>query len=154
MSIKPISDARQRLQLLRKLLEEGSISTQEELVDELYRKKFDVTQSTISRDLRRIGAIKAVDSSGTTVYRLPEDSAQQVLQTRLEDLILDIDHNGMLIVIKTTPGAANLIARTLDLGKLDGVLGTIAGDDVVFIAPTNAKKIKETMEAVIEELAD
>ncbi len=130
------------------------MSTQEELVEELYRKKFDVTQSTISRDLRRLGAIKAVDSNGATVYRLPEGTEAPIPTPMLEDLILDIDQNGSLVVVRTTPGSANLVARAVDMGKLEGVLGTLAGDDTIFIAPTNIKRIKETMDAVIEELAD
>ena len=59
----------------------------------------------------------------------------------LKNLVLDVDYNDMLIVIKTSPGAAQLIARLLDsIGKSEGILGTIAGDDTIFITPTRGTK--------------
>ena len=68
MSSKMVSDPVQRLNVLRRLLSEGEMSTQEELVNELRSQKFVVTQSTISRDLRRLGAIKAQDASRRIVF--------------------------------------------------------------------------------------
>lgn len=144
----------QRLNVLRKLLGEGEISTQEELAQELRRLSFEVTQSTISRDLRRLGAIKALDGNGRTVYRLPGAAplAPTLTSGSLKELILDIRHNGSLIVIHTTPGSASLIARHLDQTKPQGILGTIAGDDAIFVAPESIKRIEETMQAIMDEL--
>jgi transcriptional regulator of arginine metabolism len=60
--------------------------------------------------------------------------------------VLEIEHNEVMIIIQTSPGAAQLIARLLDsLSKSDGVLGTIAGDDTIFIAPTDLSKIDKTI---------
>lgn len=144
------TDSRQRQNLLRKLLAEGQLSTQEELADELRRHDFDITQSTISRDLRRIGAVKMIDSSGNTVYRLAPTSAVSpaLRSSSLKNLLLDIQHNGSLIVIHTSPGSASLVAAHFDQIKIEGILGTIAGDDTIFVAPASTKKIEEVIQRI------
>lgn len=136
------------------LLMRGELSTQEELVEELRNQKYEVTQSTISRDLRRLGAMKVIDSSGRTVYRMSEEtsSGPSVSQRSLKGHLVDINHNGSMIVLHTTVGSASLIARHLDAMKLDGVLGTLAGDDTIFVAPTQAKNIEKVLKALTEEL--
>ncbi len=145
-------DAKARTQALRRLLEEGELSTQEELREELEKQDFEVTQSTISRDLRRLGAIKGTDSAGQTVYRLSEESQQPIpiAAGSLQDLILQIDTNGTLIVIHTHPGSASLIARRLDQVRPAGILGTIAGDDTIFVAPAAKRDLKLTLKAISE----
>jgi transcriptional regulator of arginine metabolism len=143
------------LNALRKLLATGDSSTQEDLVEALHSQKYSVTQSTISRDLRRLGAIKAQDSSGRTVYRLPDDPsvASFVPSPGLKGLLIDIQHNGAMIVLHTTPGSASLVARHLDQTKPEGILGTIAGDDTIFVVPASMKKIIETVQAIVSELS-
>lgn len=148
----PTSDSRSRLNVLRKILAEEASSTQEELVKQLRHKKYHVTQSTISRDLRRIGAIKTTDASGNTIYRLPEEGAATPL-LGLRGLLFDIQSNEMMIVIHTSPGSASLVARHLDQTKPQGILGTLAGDDTVFVAPASASKIPETMKSIVEEFS-
>lgn len=126
------------------------MSNQDELVEELRRHKFEVTQSTISRDLRRLGAVKTLDAEGNTVYRLADDVIlpTPILSSGLKNLILDIKHNGSMIVIQTAVGSANLIARHLDQVKPDGILGTIAGDDTIFVAPVSTARITKTIEQI------
>lgn len=155
MSQTTALDSRTRLQALRKLLAAGESSTQEELVKKLHQQRFDVTQSTISRDLRRLGAIKAIDGSGSTIYRLPDDPSSTPFtpSNGFRGLMIDIEHNGAMIVIHTTPGSASLVARQLDQTKPYGILGTIAGDDTIFVAPSSVKKIAETVAAIAEELS-
>jgi len=156
MSAKMVSDPVQRLNVLRRLLSEGEISTQEELVKELRSQKFVVTQSTISRDLRRLGAIKAQDASRRIVYRLPDDynaAVTPIPVAGFKGLLVDVQHNGSLIVIQTTPGSASLLARQLDQKRSDGILGTIAGDDTIFVAPASTRKIQETVDAIYAEFA-
>lgn len=145
-------DSNDRLSVLKSLLLEGNLSTQEELREELMARKFEVTQSTISRDLRRLGAIKGSDADGRTIYRLSEDSASplvpETVAQGLKDLVLSIDDNGAMIVIHTTPGSASLVARHLDSRKPGNLLGTIAGDDTIFVAPKNLSAIKSTLESI------
>ena len=146
------SESKSRLNVLRELLNEGTLSTQDELREELGRRHFKVTQSTVSRDLRRLGAIKAIDEDGQTVYRLSEETPIPVSTSSLRDLVNDIQSNGSIIVIQTTPGSASLIARHLDHTRPAGILGTIAGDDTIFVAPASIKDIKPTIAAIENSL--
>lgn len=144
------SETTRRLTALRRLLAEGQLGTQDELREELARLKFVVNQSTISRDLRRVGAIKGVDTDGRTIYRLPEEVAPPSTKSSLEEMIIDVRANNSLIVIITTPGSASLIARHLDHARPGGILGTIAGDDTIFVAPPANKTIAQVLKAVQE----
>src|ERR1700722_2859508 len=98
MSFKTETDSSKRLRVLRELLAAGEISTQEELADELRAQKFVVTQSTISRDLSRLSAVKTRDAHGRIVYRLPQDPAVvPVPSSDFKDLVSNIQHNGSMI---------------------------------------------------------
>jgi len=158
MAIVEKSDARARLQALKNLLLEEDASTQEGLRFALEKLDFDVNQSTISRDLRRLGAIKVIDAEGKTTYQLSkENSAPFSVSSRtngISDLIFSIKDNGSLIVISTSPGSASLIARHIDTLRSDEILGTIAGDDTVFIAPANTKQISELVQRLKESWGD
>lgn len=130
------TDTAARLQALRRLLLKEDASTQDELRSELEKLDFEVNQSTISRDLRKLGAIKVIDPSGMTVYRLVEDVAPLMQPAGLGSLITDIDHNGAMIVVHSAPGSASLAARVIDQNRMTlGILGTIAGDDTIFVCP-------------------
>ena len=146
------TDSRERLQMLRELLEREEASTQEDLREELERRDFDVNQSTISRDLRKLGAIKMTDADGVTTYRLPADPPPAGVVKGLADLIKSIEHNGAMIVISTDAGSAPLVARHIDTLRSESVLGTIAGDDTIFVAPargvTTAKLARRLRELV------
>lgn len=145
-----------RLEVIKELLALSEISTQEELAAELERRGYAATQSTISRELRKVGAVKAINSSGDIVYRLPQQviAIPTAIPTQsLNDMLMDIQHNGMMIVLHTTPGSASLVARYLDETKPEGILGTIAGDDTIFVAPASARKIEATVAAIAEGLA-
>ncbi|PWU13223.1 MAG: arginine repressor [Bdellovibrio sp.] len=125
-----------RLTALRRLLSEGLASTQEELVRELRNLEYNVTQSTISRDLRRLGAVKFIDHTGRTAYRLPADLPERapVSHDGLSEHVISVEYNSSMAVIHTLPGSASLVARFLDQTKPGGVMGTIAGDDTIFVA--------------------
>jgi len=141
----------ERFTILRKILESGKNSTQEEIRDMLEAKGHDVNQSTISRDLRKLGAIKGTDHKGRTVYRLSESAPETSFASQsLGDLIINILNNDSMIVIQTTPGSASLVARHLDMNKPADILGTIAGDDTIFVAPSKDHTIKQTITAIRE----
>lgn len=150
----PITDVKSRLQALRELLEKERASTQEELREQLESLDFEVTQSTISRDLKRLGAIKMTDALGRTIYRLvpPEMAPAAPFVESLADLVTGIQHNGAMIVMSTTPGSASLIARHIDQLKSKEVLGTIAGDDTIFVAPASVARINETVKFIQQSL--
>jgi transcriptional regulator of arginine metabolism len=148
------NETRERLAVLRLLIREGEASTQEELCNALRKKKFDVTQSTVSRDLRRIGAVKTTNAEEEVIYVLPEDhqTLRARVNTSMEGLLTDIVANETTIVLHTTPGSASLVARHIDsLRESLGILGTIAGDDTIFVVPESVKKISSTMKKIKDE---
>ncbi len=146
----PNTDSQSRLESLRKLLQDSELSTQEELRDKLEKLDFEVTQSTVSRDLRKLGAVKTVDNEGQTIYRLPPEYETPVIAARLMDMIRNISTNGSLIIVQTSVGSASVVARHLDRVRPDGILGTLAGDDTIFVAPASVSKraVARTVKAI------
>ncbi|MBE0369445.1 transcriptional regulator ArgR [Pseudoalteromonas sp. MMG013] len=132
------------------LLKEENFGSQGEIVDALKDQGFDnVSQSKVSRMLSKFGAVRTRNAKQEMVYCLPAEMGVPTAKSPLRQLVIDIIHNEMMIIIRTSPGAAQLIARLLDsLGTADGVLGTIAGDDTIFIAPAQISEIDATLERV------
>lgn len=125
-----------RQRLIAGWLRDDHIASQEELVARLDRAGVPATQATVSRDLDELGAVR-VRRGGTVHYRLPEqlesgDAGR--LDRLLADWVTDIVAAGNLLVVRTPPGSANLVANALDSAGLDGIAGTIAGDDTIFVA--------------------
>ena len=129
-----------RREAIRRLIRGGKVSTQEDLRELLAHRGFDVTQATLSRDLARLGARRAPAAEGGTLYELPPEGAAppQGLLEALDPLVRGVRDNGALVVVHSTPGAAQAVALALDQARLPEVLGTIAGDDTVFVAPVQA----------------
>jgi transcriptional regulator of arginine metabolism len=139
------------VEALKELLFSREAQTQDDLSDSLIKKGFDVNQSKISRLLRKLGAIKVENTKGQTVYSLPREPSPPTLKTELRELILDVTANEALVVIFTSPGSASMVARMLDYAQIEtDILGTVAGDDTIFVAP---KSIKET-KALKDEIKD
>lgn len=132
------------------LLKEEKFSSQSEIVTALQEMGFSqVNQSKISRMLSKFGAVRTRNTKMEMVYQLPAELSVPTTSSPLKNLVIDIDHNAMLIVVKTSPGAAQLIARLLDsLGKAEGILGTIAGDDTIFITPTLNTPIEKVIDGI------
>ena len=138
--------------LLRKILIEGHARTQSEIQQALEKQGVSSSQSKVSRLLHQIGAIKIIDNQGKTQYRLPHETGLIHELTSPQDKavirqwVLDVIENETLIIIHTTPGAAMMIARILDQHRQElDVLGTIAGDDTIFIAPKQISTIIQTV---------
>lgn len=123
---------RERRAEIRELIASRPVATQEELRSLLADRGHDVTQATLSRDLAQLGARRAAQPGGGTHYELPDAPRSAPL---LHDLVRTIDDNGTLVVVHTSSGAAQVVAGVLDRARLPEVLGTIAGDDAIFIAP-------------------
>lgn len=134
----------------KELLNQERFGSQSEIVDALKKQGFTgINQSKISRMLSKFGAVRTRNSKMEMVYCLPNELSVPNTSSPLKNLVLDVDHNAMLIIIKTTPGAAQLIARLLDsIGKSEGILGTIAGDDTIFVTPTSDKPIDELLQNI------
>ncbi len=129
---------------LRALLMGRKASTQEDICAALEKLGYEINQSKASRLLRKVGAIKVVNERGQTVYSLPREPAPPSMHTPLRNLILDIVANETLVVIFTSPGSASMVARVLDYNQITTeILGTIAGDDTIFVAPKTIKDIQK-----------
>ncbi|MGB3726271.1 MAG: transcriptional regulator ArgR [Glaciecola sp.] len=134
----------------REILKTESYGSQGDIVTGLKSLGFDnISQSKVSRMLSKFGAVRTRDARGDMVYCLPPELGMPTAKSPLKQLVLDIVHNRVMVIIRTSPGAAQLIARLLDsLSHTDGVLGTIAGDDTIFIAPADIDKIEELRQKV------
>ena len=128
-------------------MNQEQFGSQGDIVEALKSQGFDnISQSKVSRLLSKFGAVRTRNARQDMVYCLPAELGVPTAKSPLRQLVIDIEHNDVMIIIRTSPGAAQLIARLLDsLSKSDGVLGTIAGDDTIFIAPTDVSKITSTI---------
>ncbi|MFZ7216038.1 transcriptional regulator ArgR [[Pasteurella] aerogenes] len=131
----------------KELLAQERFGSQSEIVSALQEQGFNhINQSKVSRMLTKFGAVRTRNTRMEMVYCLPNELSVPNTSSPLKNLVLDVDFNDYLIVIKTSPGAAQLIARLLDsVGKADGILGTIAGDDTIFVTPTLNTNIRDLM---------
>jgi len=116
-----------RRELIRELISSRAIETQSDLRDLLASRGCAVTQATLSRDLTALNARRTARG-----YELDDATRASPL---LAELVTSIDDNGSLVVVHTAPGAASAVALAIDRAKLPEVLGTIAGDDAIFLAP-------------------
>jgi transcriptional regulator of arginine metabolism len=126
----------QRHLKIRELITSQHISTQEELVDKLREAGFQVTQATVSRDIKEMHLIKVPSDNGEYKYAMPVDykqSAAQRLRRALNDHFVQIDRANNLVVMKCLPGTANAVGVLLDQLEWPELLGTICGDDTVLL---------------------
>ncbi len=139
---------------LKNLLMGRKATTQEEICNTLERQGYDVNQSKVSRLLRKISAVKVINEEGETVYSLAREPSPPSMNTPLRDLIVHIAHNETLVVIFTSPGSASMVGRVLDYNQISTeILGTIAGDDTIFVAPKSIKNIQKLTEEIKKLLA-
>jgi transcriptional regulator of arginine metabolism len=124
---------------IRDLLAQRPIRTQQELAAALRDRGFRATQATISRDVAELGLIKS-SQDGVQTYTVParvteaESTGEERLRALLHDLPVDVREAGLMLVVKTLPGSAHAIAAALDRTRWSEVVGSIAGDDTVFVA--------------------
>jgi transcriptional regulator of arginine metabolism len=122
------STTRTRRTAIGELIASRPIATQEDLRALLAARGYAVTQATLSRDLQQLGARKPAGGA----YELPDAPGAPASWPAL---VTSIEDNGALVVTRTTPGAAAVVANAIDRARMPEVLGTIAGDDTIFIAP-------------------
>ncbi|MGQ3887573.1 ArgR family transcriptional regulator [Legionella sp. CNM-1927-20] len=134
---------------LRQLLIEGTVTTQEDICAALQTKGHHVNQSKVSRLIHKLNAIKSKNELGQIVYRLAREPAPPTTSSQLSTLIIDVVANEAIIIVNTSPGAAQLVARVLDYHRdRIQILGTIAGDDSIFIAPKSIKTINDSYKEI------
>ncbi len=150
----------ERRDQVRRLIAAGGVHTQAELVAALRSRGVEVTQATISRDLVVLGVVRGF-RGGRLTYLLPDDmttdaagAAEARLRRLLADLPLSIGESAPLVVLRTSPGGANAIASAIDLSQWDDVVGTIAGDDTIFVACSDAAamhRFRGRLEAFLQQ---
>ena len=120
------------------LIKHNDIETQEELTLRLKEMGFDTTQATVSRDIKELKLVKVPDENGRYKYALKipdgEIRVSAKFKTILEETVLRVDVSTSIVVIKTFPGMAQAAASAIDNMKWSEIVGTIAGDDTIFVA--------------------
>lgn len=133
----------QRQQMVARLIAQYAVSNQPQLVDLLAAEGVSATQATVSRDLEDLGAVKVRVPGGDTVYAVPEFEPARLapenqLRRVMGEWVAEVRHSGPMVVVKTPPGCAHVVASALDRSGLDGLLGTVAGDDTIFCIASEA----------------
>ena len=125
-----------RQQLVRELLAERDLKSQREVAEALADAGVACNQATVSRDLDDLGAVKVRGVDGRLAYRLRADLAADPgarVDATLRQYVTDVDHSGNLAVLRTPPACAHPVASAIDLGGVDDVIATVAGDDTVIV---------------------
>lgn len=128
----------QRQHRIEQLIEQNSVTSQGQLVELLAKTGVDATQATVSRDLEEIGAVKVRAAGGEPLYAVPELPKDRVapeehLRRVLGDWVVDVESSSNLVVVRTPPGSAHVVASALDRASLKEILGTVAGDDTIIV---------------------
>jgi len=133
-----------RQHLIARLLADHPVTSQAQLVDLLIAEGIESTQATVSRDLEDLGAVKVrmpgVDRLVYAIAELPKDQIAPLdhLRRVLGEWVVDLAVSGNLVVVRTPPGSAHVVASALDRTKIDGMLGTVAGDDTILVIADEA----------------
>ncbi|HUD69182.1 MAG TPA: ArgR family transcriptional regulator [Acidimicrobiales bacterium] len=146
----------QRQHRIAQILSSSTVTSQAQLVGILCADGILATQATVSRDLVELGVVKVRNSVGVRTLALPSAASAlraqpEHLRRVLSDWVVDVTSAGPLVVVKTPPGCAHVVASALDRGVIEGTLGTVAGDDTIFVVVDErmggaamAMKLRET----------
>ena len=128
----------QRQHRISRILANKVVTSQEQLVRLLADDGVESTQATVSRDLDDLGAVKVRVSGGESVYAIPEHPADRVvpmdqLRRVMGEWVVEVESSGNLVVLRTPPGSAHVVASALDRTGIEGSIGTVAGDDTLMV---------------------
>ena len=144
-----------RLEALRLIISSQQLGSQDELLSALQKEGFKLTQATLSRDLKQLKVAKASSMSGNYVYVLPNETMYKRVSTpnSIREMMkvpgfVSINFSGNMGIIKTRPGYASSIAWNIDNSDIPEILGTIAGDDTIFIVIKEGIRHQEVIEAL------
>lgn len=133
------------------IISKKSIETQEELAEELKNLGFDVTQATVSRDIKSLKLIKTQDSRGKYKYSIIKNETNDIidkLTSILKNTVNSVENINNMVVVKTLNGSANAAAEAIDSLRLGEIAGTIAGDNTIFILLRNNEKAEELVKSI------
>ncbi|HIW35198.1 MAG TPA: transcriptional regulator ArgR [Candidatus Paenibacillus intestinavium] len=141
---------------IKEIITGRDVETQEELVEALRQSGMQVTQATVSRDIKELMLIKILSSSGSYKYAMPGESQKpnpiHKLRRALQDHFTHIDFADNLVVMKCLPGTANTIAALIDALDSSDIMGTISGDDTILIICRSSTQSQIVVERFIEML--
>ncbi len=147
-----------RLKAIRKLIKNNRIESQEELLGLLLQENYEVTQATLSRDLKLLKVGKVSDGHSGYVYTLPGDEENRENESLfVQDFMrgyVSIEWNATTVVIKTFSGQANSVANALDTLNMDELLGTVAGDNCIFASLRQGVTGEDFMKALKKHIPD
>ena len=134
----------QRQRLIADFIDSGRVSSQNQLKGLLKKNNIQITQATLSRDLNELGAIKKRLTNGRLIYVLPknqDNNAQyKIAKKALQDFVIEVQPVSNQVVVKTTTAAAQVIAESIDNLHLEGIVASLAGDNVVLVITADQKK--------------
>lgn len=152
-----------RMETLKMLISSHELSSQEEVLKALAKEGYKLTQATLSRDLKQLKVAKAASMNGKYVYVLPNETMykrvsnpRSLREMMMTPGFLSINFSGNMVVIKTRPGYASSIAYNIDNSDIPEILGTIAGDDTIFLVKKEGASEKElisSLSQIIPELS-
>jgi len=141
---------------VKEIVDRLVIRTQDELADALRTEGIDVTQATVSRDIKEMMLVKVPTGDGNYRYAFASDHAATVSVARLEktfqDSVLSVNSSGNIVVLRTLPGTAQAVAYVLDNVRWPEIIGTVAGDDTIFLVIKTEKlvdTVKERFESIM-----
>jgi transcriptional regulator of arginine metabolism len=141
-----------RQRKIKEIIKNKNISTQEELANALKEAGFNVTQATVSRDIKELRLIKITREDNLYVYGLPKEQEivhnEERLRLMMQEFVLNINFSENIVVIKTYPGNAHGVASLIDGSKWQSIIGTLAGDDTILLVI----KPKEKVGAILHKL--
>jgi transcriptional regulator of arginine metabolism len=129
----------QRQHRILRILEQQPVSSQGQLVQLLEAEGVVATQATVSRDLEELGAVKVRIPGGTLAYAIPDytrgerAATDDHLKRLLSEFVLEVAHSANIVVLRTPPGSAHVVGSALDRAGVADILGTVAGDDTLFL---------------------
>ncbi len=138
---------------IKEIIQSQPIPSQEELCVELKKRGFDITQATLSRDLKELGVVRIHSEAGPR-YALTAESEERKMKSLIGFEITSIDSNEAMVVIRTLPGRAPGVASFLDSLHNPHFLGTVAGDDTVLVLPSSIKTIHTTLQDIKDALVE
>jgi transcriptional regulator of arginine metabolism len=138
---------------IREIIQSKSVPSQEELCLDLKKRGFDVTQATLSRDLKELGVVRIHSGDGLR-YALSAESEERKMKSLVGFEVTSIDANETMIVIRTLPGRAPGVASFLDSLHNPHLLGTVAGDDTVMVLPSSVRKINSALKDIKNALVE
>ena len=141
-----------RLSAISTIIRESVVGSQDELMSLLRERGYDITQATLSRDLKELKVVK-VPHGGVYRYQIHHHAASAASDARRQGPVVSVDASGNFMVLKTGPGFAAAVASTIDNHVLsDAIMGTIAGDDTVLVILRSPDAVDSVLEAMTAEL--